>query len=124
MVWSQSRETGDRSRFKIHSRPGLTFNSQALFCVQVPQRSELSGDSGSSSSSSTNDEDEGDDEEEGAEEEEDSEPLSLQWPQTPTKQASYLFLLPIVFPLWLTLPDVRNLVRITFIQSFFIKIYT
>eukprot|EP00064_Thunnus_orientalis_P000375 superscaffoldBa00000018_g375 len=30
------------------------------------------------------------------------------WPDTPRKQATYLFLLPIVFPLWLTVPDVRN----------------
>lgn len=38
-------------------------------------------------------------------------PLSLKWPETPRKQAVFLFLLPITFPLWLTLPDVRNLVR-------------
>ncbi|XP_053720585.1 sodium/potassium/calcium exchanger 1-like isoform X1 [Synchiropus splendidus] len=42
------------------------------------------------------------------EEEEENEPLSLEWPETKRKQATYLFLLPIVFPLWLTLPDVRN----------------
>ena len=29
---------------------------------------------------------------------------------TRRKQAIYLFLLPIVFPLWLTVPDVRRLV--------------
>uniref|UniRef100_A0A672YAD0 Sodium/potassium/calcium exchanger 1 n=1 Tax=Sphaeramia orbicularis TaxID=375764 RepID=A0A672YAD0_9TELE len=39
---------------------------------------------------------------------EDKEPLSLEWPDTKRKQASYLFMLPIVFPLWLTVPDVRN----------------
>ncbi|XP_056268115.1 sodium/potassium/calcium exchanger 1-like isoform X2 [Pseudoliparis swirei] len=50
--------------------------------------------------------DEGNKEEEGGEEED--EPLSLKWPETRRKQATYLFLLPIVFPLWLTLPDVRN----------------
>uniref|UniRef100_A0A8C0K7A0 Sodium/potassium/calcium exchanger 1 n=1 Tax=Canis lupus dingo TaxID=286419 RepID=A0A8C0K7A0_CANLU len=37
------------------------------------------------------------------------EPLSLEWPETRQKQAIYLFLLPIVFPLWLTVPDVRRL---------------
>ncbi|KAJ0001790.1 hypothetical protein NQD34_001586, partial [Periophthalmus magnuspinnatus] len=37
-----------------------------------------------------------------------SPPLSLDWPQTLSKQVSYLLLLPIVFPLWVTLPDVRN----------------
>ncbi|XP_053525980.1 sodium/potassium/calcium exchanger 1 isoform X4 [Artibeus jamaicensis] len=53
------------------------------------------------------DEDEDEDEEE-EEEEENEEPLSLEWPETPQKQAIYLFLLPIVFPLWLTVPDVRR----------------
>ncbi|XP_069384550.1 sodium/potassium/calcium exchanger 1 [Paralichthys olivaceus] len=50
-------------------------------------------------------EDEDDDEEE---DENEDEPLSLEWPDTRHKQATYLFLLPIVFPLWLTVPDVRN----------------
>ncbi|XP_054474556.1 sodium/potassium/calcium exchanger 1-like [Anoplopoma fimbria] len=57
------------------------------------------------------DDDDGDKEDEEKEEEEveeESEPLSLKWPETRSKQATYLFLLPIVFPLWLTLPDVRN----------------
>lgn len=43
---------------------------------------------------------------------ENDEPLSLEWPESRTKQAIYLFLFPIVFPLWSTLPDVRNSVRI------------
>uniref|UniRef100_A0A3B5AVL3 Sodium/potassium/calcium exchanger 1 n=1 Tax=Stegastes partitus TaxID=144197 RepID=A0A3B5AVL3_9TELE len=42
------------------------------------------------------------------EEENKDKPLSLEWPDTRCKQAIYLFLLPIVFPLWLTVPDVRN----------------
>ncbi|XP_062985292.1 sodium/potassium/calcium exchanger 2 [Elgaria multicarinata webbii] len=42
------------------------------------------------------------------EEEEDEQPLSLAWPDTPRKQLTYLAILPIVFPLWVTLPDVRN----------------
>uniref|UniRef100_A0A665WB16 Sodium/potassium/calcium exchanger 1 n=1 Tax=Echeneis naucrates TaxID=173247 RepID=A0A665WB16_ECHNA len=49
-----------------------------------------------------------DDAEEEEEEEKEDEPLSLEWPDTPRKQATYLILLPIVFPLWLTVPDVRN----------------
>ncbi|KAL4005753.1 hypothetical protein ACER0C_005466 [Sarotherodon galilaeus] len=54
-------------------------------------------------------EDEDDDEDKDEEEDEkDDEPLSLEWPDTRRKQATYLFLLPIVFPLWLTVPDVRN----------------
>ncbi|XP_072844975.1 LOW QUALITY PROTEIN: sodium/potassium/calcium exchanger 2 [Pogona vitticeps] len=43
------------------------------------------------------------------EEEDEDQPLSLAWPDTPRKQLTYLFIFPIVFPLWLTLPDVRNL---------------
>ncbi|XP_049451202.1 sodium/potassium/calcium exchanger 1-like isoform X1 [Epinephelus fuscoguttatus] len=77
-----------------------------------------------SSDSSESDGDDGDDDEnkEEEEEEEENEPLSLEWPETRRKQATYLFLLPIVFPLWLTLPDVRNLpsrryFSITFIGS-------
>ncbi|XP_055756119.1 sodium/potassium/calcium exchanger 1-like isoform X2 [Salvelinus fontinalis] len=57
------------------------------------------------------DDDDDDDDEENKEEEEgeeNEEPLSLEWPDTRRKQATYLFLLPIVFPLWLTVPDVRN----------------
>ncbi|KAI5163808.1 Sodium/Potassium/Calcium Exchanger 1 [Manis pentadactyla] len=57
-----------------------------------------------------------DEEEEEAEEQEEEEeaeaaeaPLSLAWPDTRQKQAAYLFLLPIVLPLWLTVPDVRRL---------------
>uniref|UniRef100_A0A3P8WRF9 Sodium/potassium/calcium exchanger 1 n=1 Tax=Cynoglossus semilaevis TaxID=244447 RepID=A0A3P8WRF9_CYNSE len=48
-------------------------------------------------------------EEEEEEEEEHNEPLSLKWPETPRRQITYLLLLPIVLPLWLTVPDVRNL---------------
>ncbi|XP_030433394.1 sodium/potassium/calcium exchanger 1 isoform X3 [Gopherus evgoodei] len=57
-------------------------------------------------SSSEEEEDCDDDSED--EEEENDEPLSLKWPETRRKQAIYLFLLPVVFPLWLTVPDVRN----------------
>ncbi|XP_068168188.1 sodium/potassium/calcium exchanger 1-like [Antennarius striatus] len=35
-------------------------------------------------------------------------PVSLVWPDSRHKQATYLFLLPIIFPLWLTVPDVRK----------------
>ncbi|NXO21809.1 NCKX2 protein, partial [Cisticola juncidis] len=42
------------------------------------------------------------------EEEEEEQPLSLAWPETPRKQVTYLLVLPIVFPLWVTLPDVRK----------------
>uniref|UniRef100_A0A3Q3VRA1 Sodium/potassium/calcium exchanger 1 n=1 Tax=Mola mola TaxID=94237 RepID=A0A3Q3VRA1_MOLML len=45
------------------------------------------------------------------EEEKNDKPLSLKWPDTLFKQATYLFLLPVILPLWLTLPDVRNQVK-------------
>lgn len=67
--------------------------------------SETDSDEDDSSESS---EDEDDEEDEEEEEEKEDEPLSLEWPDTRRKQATYLFLLPIVFPLWLTVPDVRN----------------
>ncbi|XP_039100359.1 sodium/potassium/calcium exchanger 2 isoform X1 [Hyaena hyaena] len=41
-------------------------------------------------------------------EEEEDQPLSLAWPTNPRKQVTFLIVLPIVFPLWITLPDVRK----------------
>ncbi|XP_005944476.1 sodium/potassium/calcium exchanger 1 isoform X3 [Haplochromis burtoni] len=84
-----------------------------------------SGDEESSDSSESEDDGDNEDKEEEEkeeEEEEENQPLSLGWPETRRKQTTYLFLLPIVFPLWLTLPDVRNLASrryfaITFIGS-------
>lgn len=77
----------------------------------------LEGSDGSSEDESGNEESsdpsESDEDEEKApeeNEEEEKEPLSLEWPDTPRKQATYLFLLPIILPLWFTLPDVRNVV--------------
>ncbi|XP_041838116.1 sodium/potassium/calcium exchanger 2 [Melanotaenia boesemani] len=46
--------------------------------------------------------------EDGEEEDDENQPLSLAWPDTIRKQLTYLCILPIVFPLWLTLPDVRR----------------
>ncbi|NWV21611.1 NCKX1 protein, partial [Origma solitaria] len=67
---------------------------------QPPSSSDTSDDSSSESQEdSDGDSTEGD---------ESDEPLSLEWPESRKKQAIYLFLLPIVFPLWSTLPDVRN----------------
>ncbi|CAM4582024.1 unnamed protein product [Leuciscus chuanchicus] len=65
-------------------------------------------DSDEESDEDSDDDDDDDDENEDEAEEEGEEPLSLEWPDTRRKQATYLFLLPIVFPLWLTVPDVRN----------------
>ncbi|XP_069632132.1 sodium/potassium/calcium exchanger 2 isoform X2 [Haliaeetus albicilla] len=41
-------------------------------------------------------------------EEDEDQPLSLAWPDSPRKQLTYLLVLPIVFPLWASLPDVRK----------------
>ncbi|XP_047219792.1 sodium/potassium/calcium exchanger 2-like isoform X2 [Girardinichthys multiradiatus] len=62
--------------------------------------------------------------EEDNEEEEETPPLSLKWPAKPRKQATYLLLLPIMFLLWLTLPDVRKpasrkFLILTFLGSIF-----
>ncbi|XP_044835246.1 sodium/potassium/calcium exchanger 1 isoform X2 [Mauremys mutica] len=74
--------------------------------VDTPPGGQLSPDiEGSSSEEEEDCDDESEDEDE---EEENDEPLSLKWPETRRKQAIYLFLLPVVFPLWLTVPDVRN----------------
>ncbi|KAK2894684.1 hypothetical protein Q8A67_011913 [Cirrhinus molitorella] len=80
-----------------------------------PGGSDNSGDDDDSDEDSDEDSDDDDDdddddenEDEAGEEGENEEPLSLEWPDTRRKQATYLFLLPIVFPLWLTVPDVRN----------------
>ncbi|XP_036964471.1 sodium/potassium/calcium exchanger 1-like isoform X3 [Acanthopagrus latus] len=63
-------------------------------------------DSDEDSDESSEEDDESEEEEE--EKEAEDEPLSLEWPDTQRKQATYLFLLPIILPLWLTVPDVRN----------------
>lgn len=44
-------------------------------------------------------------------EEEEDQPLSLSWPESSRKRFTYLLIIPIVLPLWLTLPDVRKTVR-------------
>ena len=36
------------------------------------------------------------------------EPVNISWPDTNKKRLTYLFLAPIVFPLWLTLPDTKT----------------
>ncbi|KAK2119817.1 hypothetical protein P7K49_001203 [Saguinus oedipus] len=39
---------------------------------------------------------------------EEDQPLSLAWPSETRKQITFLIVFPIVFPLWITLPDVRK----------------
>lgn len=48
------------------------------------------------------------------EEEEEDQPLSLSWPESTRKRLTYLLIIPIVLPLWLTLPDVRKPVSAAF----------
>ncbi|XP_063268786.1 sodium/potassium/calcium exchanger 1 [Prinia subflava] len=74
--------------------------------ADVPQDGQppSSSDTSDDSSSDTQEDSDGD----STEGDENDEPLSLEWPESRTKQAIYLFLFPIVFPLWSTLPDVRN----------------
>lgn len=42
------------------------------------------------------------------EDDEGNEPLDMGWPDTNRKRITYLLVAPIVFPLWLTLPDTRT----------------
>ncbi|XP_056607837.1 sodium/potassium/calcium exchanger 2-like isoform X4 [Triplophysa dalaica] len=50
----------------------------------------------------------GPDGETGEEDDEEDQPLSLSWPESGRKRFTYLLLLPIIIPLWITLPDVRK----------------
>ncbi|NWR63587.1 NCKX1 protein, partial [Bucorvus abyssinicus] len=73
--------------------------------TDAPPDGQHSSDSDTSEDSSSESKD---DSEEDSTDDENDEPLSLEWPETRKKQAIYLFLFPIVFPLWSTIPDVRN----------------
>ncbi|XP_038298624.1 sodium/potassium/calcium exchanger 1 isoform X3 [Canis lupus familiaris] len=97
------------------------FNAESQGEAQGDEKGKDGEGGGKEDGSEDEEEEEEEDDEEGEEEEEDEEedeeeeeaneePLSLEWPETRQKQAIYLFLLPIVFPLWLTVPDVRRLV--------------
>ncbi|NXQ30361.1 NCKX1 protein, partial [Alaudala cheleensis] len=74
--------------------------------ANVPQDGQSPSSSDSSEDSSSESQEDSDSD--STESDENDEPLSLEWPESRTKQAIYLFLFPIVFPLWSTLPDVRN----------------
>ncbi|XP_046404421.1 sodium/potassium/calcium exchanger Nckx30C-like isoform X2 [Ischnura elegans] len=50
----------------------------------------------------------GDAEEVGDGEEDEPEALDMSWPDTTRKRVTYVLVAPIVFPLWLTLPDTRT----------------
>ncbi|XP_059191962.1 sodium/potassium/calcium exchanger 1-like [Centropristis striata] len=91
-------------------------NNIRVIAVEEPEKdNKPAGEEGSGVSVDTESDEDSDDSRKNKngkqneeEEEEKDEPLSLQWPSTPCKQATYLFLLPIIFPLWITVPDVRN----------------
>ena len=42
------------------------------------------------------------------EDEEENQPLDLSWPDTCRERITYLLFLPIIIPLWITLPDTRK----------------
>jgi len=42
------------------------------------------------------------------EEDEPPEALNMGWPSNPKKRLTYILVAPILFPLWLTLPDTRT----------------
>ncbi|XP_066273889.1 sodium/potassium/calcium exchanger 2-like [Branchiostoma lanceolatum] len=48
------------------------------------------------------------DEEDEEEEEEKEEPLDMSWPDTCKKRVPYIIMFPLVFMMWITLPDVRK----------------
>uniref|UniRef100_A0A8C5D171 Sodium/potassium/calcium exchanger 1 n=1 Tax=Gadus morhua TaxID=8049 RepID=A0A8C5D171_GADMO len=111
----QAGEPSTSQQAKTEKRTAGGAGEQANTAKEtVPEAGESdgSGDSDGEKSSEVEDSSEasvGDaNEEEEKAEEEMEEPLSLEWPDTRRKQATYLILLPIVFPLWLTVPDVRN----------------
>ncbi|XP_048024629.1 sodium/potassium/calcium exchanger 1 isoform X2 [Megalobrama amblycephala] len=96
---SEAQKEGDTAAEGGSEKPGGSGDSE--------DDEEDDSDEDSDEDSDDDDDDDEDDENED-EAEEGDEPLSLEWPDTRRKQATYLFLLPIVFPLWLTVPDVRN----------------
>ncbi|KAK2853670.1 hypothetical protein Q5P01_006331 [Channa striata] len=108
---SQPRRTAERTE-RTSEQPDESKAAASAGEGSEESAEDESGGDESSGSSDTEEDDDGenkeDEEEEEKEEEEENEPLSLEWPETRRKQATYLLLLPIVFPLWLTLPDVRN----------------
>ncbi|XP_054589004.1 sodium/potassium/calcium exchanger 1 [Nothobranchius furzeri] len=114
-------QTEEKKVLSIHVQVALKKpRSQSLIPVYDDVPAEQSGSDGSEDSGSeaedsdddsddfSEEEDDDDEDEDDEDKEKEDEPLSLQWPDTRRRQATYLLLLPIVFPLWLTVPDVRN----------------
>lgn len=74
-----------RRMSSVRARKSLT--SQAVVCLQVGGGG--SGDGGGG-------------------DEEPPEAMDMSWPSGTRKRITYVLLAPIVFPLWLTLPDTRS----------------
>lgn len=49
-----------------------------------------------------------------------NEPLSVAWPDNWRERVNYVVLAPIIFPLWLTLPDVRRPEKVKFVAGSFL----
>ncbi|KFO97828.1 Sodium/potassium/calcium exchanger 1 [Calypte anna] len=97
----EEEEKAASSSIQVTPASDSELSKQKADTAQDGQPSSGSGTSEDSSSEEDSDDDSTDDDE-------NDEPLSLEWPETRKKQAIYLFLFPIVFPLWSTIPDVRN----------------
>ncbi|XP_064474925.1 sodium/potassium/calcium exchanger Nckx30C-like isoform X2 [Ornithodoros turicata] len=52
--------------------------------------------------------------------EEPNEPLSVAWPDTWRERFNYVVLAPIIFPLWLTMPDVRRPEKVKYVAGAFL----
>lgn len=70
----------------VRARKSLT--SQAVVCLQVGVGADAGADAGAGNDV--------------------PEALDMHWPDTCRKRITYVLLAPIVFPLWLTLPDTRT----------------
>ena len=48
--------------------------------------------------------------------EEENEPLDIRWPQGCRRRITYVLVAPLIFPLWITIPDVRRPVSVNILQ--------
>ncbi|XP_054631184.1 sodium/potassium/calcium exchanger 1-like isoform X2 [Dunckerocampus dactyliophorus] len=104
---SKSEDEDDEEEQANEADPAPATETEKTEPPKDKKEDEPAGGDGSDSGEEDSDED-SDDSSEDEKDENEEEPLSLEWPDTPRKQITYLLLLPIVFPLWLTVPDVRK----------------
>ena len=45
---------------------------------------------------------------EGSDDNDENQPLDLSWPDTCRERVTYIIFLPLIIPMWLTLPDTRK----------------